>query len=254
MLDNFHSGALLYSNNQLNKDPMKPREFKDSIFEQLARVGAAFSSPKRVEIIELLAQGERTVESVATATGMSVANTSRHLSVLRNSGLVNSRREGLYAFYRISEVSVVTAFQALRSLAESRLVEVHQLAEAFFKEVDGAEPIGIEELLARAAAGDAVVIDVRPRLEYRAGHLPGAVSIPLDELPARLTEIDGDHRVVAYCRGPYCVMSAEAVTQLRLAGIVAQRLVVGPLEWRQAGLPIVSGSGGDEVVLAASTT
>ncbi len=232
---------------------MKPRDFKDSIFEQLARVGAAFSSPKRVEIIELLAQGERTVESVAAATGMSVANTSRHLSVLRNSGLVSSRREGLYAFYRISEGSVVTTFQALRTLAESRLAEVRQLAEAFFNEVDGAEPIGIEEMLVRAAAGDVMVIDVRPRLEYEAGHLPGAVSIPLEELPARLVEIDRDHGVVAYCRGPYCVMSAEAVTQLRLAGMEAQRLVGGPLEWREAGLPIVVGPSSDEVALAAST-
>lgn len=232
---------------------MKPRDFKDSIFEQLARVGSAFSSPKRVEIIELLAQGERTVESVAGVTGMSVANTSRHLSVLRNCGLVSSRRDGLHVFYRLSEVSVATGYQALRSLAESRLAEVRQLAEAFFHEVDGAEPIGIEELLARAGAGDVTVIDVRPRLEYEAGHLPGAVSIPLDELPARIAEIDGDHEVVAYCRGPYCVMSAEAVTQLRRAGVAAQRLVGGPLEWRAAGLPIVTGPGDDISALATST-
>ena len=231
---------------------MEPRDFKDSIFEQLARVGAAFSSPKRVEIIELLAQGERTVESVAVATGMSVANTSQHLGILRSSGLVSSRREGLYAFYRISEDSVVMTFHALRSLAESRLAEVRQLAAAFFDEVDGAEPIGIEDLLLRVASDDVVVVDVRPRLEYEAGHLPGAVSIPLEELPARLGEIDGDRSVVAYCRGPYCVMSAEAVTQFRRAGVDAQRLIGGPLEWREVGLPIVAGPGSDPVAHADS--
>lgn len=219
---------------------MKPREFKDGIFEQLARVGAAFSSPKRVEIIDLLAQGPRTVESIAAVTGMSVANTSRHLGVLRTSGLVSSHREGLYVVYRLAEESVGIGYQALRTLAESRLAEVRQLAEAFFGEVDGAEPVGIEELLARVQVGDVTVIDVRPRLEFEAGHLPGAISIPLDELPGRLVEIDHDHTVVAYCRGPYCVMSAQAVAQLREAGIDARRLAGGPPEWRATGLDIVS--------------
>jgi rhodanese-related sulfurtransferase/DNA-binding transcriptional ArsR family regulator len=230
---------------------VEPRDFKDAIFEQLSRVGAAFASPKRVEIVDLLAQGPRTVESIAGVTGMTVANTSRHLGVLRTSGLVASRRDGLYVIYRLADASVVTGYQALRTLAESRLVEVRQLAEAFFDAVDGASPVGIEELLAKAQAGDVTVIDVRPRLEYEAGHLPGAISIPLQELPKRMSELDRDHGVVAYCRGPYCVLSAQAVTQLRKAGRVAQRFLGGPLEWRAAGLPVVSGPSGNEASAVA---
>ncbi len=219
---------------------MRPREFKDGIFEQLSRVGAAFSSPKRLEIIDLLAQGPRTVESIAEVAGMTVANTSRHLGILRTSGLVASRRDGLHVVYRLADDTVATGYQALRSLAESRLAEVRQLAEAFFGTIDGAEPVGIEELLERAQTGNVTVIDVRPRLEFEAGHLPGAISIPLDELPERMSEIDGEREVVAYCRGPYCVLSAEAVTQLRKTGRVARRFVGGPLEWGAYGLPIVA--------------
>lgn len=239
-LDRINISVLVYSSNQLNRSTVRPREFKDGIFEQLARVGAAFSSPKRVEIIDLLSQGPRTVESIAATTAMSVANTSRHLGVLRTSGLVSSRREGLYVVYRLADESVAIGYQALRTLAESRLAEVRQLADAFFGEVDGAEPVGIEELIARAEAGDVTVVDVRPRLEFEAGHLPGAISIPLDELTDRLVEIDRDHTVVAYCRGPYCVMSAQAVAQLREAGIDALRLSGGTLEWRASGLDVVS--------------
>ena len=219
---------------------MRPREFKDGMFEQLSRVGAAFSSPKRLEIIDLLAQGPRAVESIAEVTGMTVANTSRHLGILRTSGLVASRRDGLHVVYRLADDTVATGYQALRALAESRLAEVRQLAEAFFGTVDGAEPVGIEELLERAQAGNVTVIDVRPRLEFEAGHLPGAISIPLDELPERMSEIDGEREVVAYCRGPYCVLSAEAVTQLRKRGRVARRFIGGPLEWGAHGLPIVA--------------
>jgi rhodanese-related sulfurtransferase len=217
---------------------VEAREFKDGIFEQLARVGAAFGSPKRVEIIDLLAQGERSVESIADATGMSVANTSRHLGILRTSGLVASRRAGLYSLYRVADASVVIGYQALRTLAESQVAEVSRLADAFFGELDGAEPIGLDELLTRASAGDVVVVDVRPRLEYEAGHLPEAISIPLDELAGRVAEIDRDATIVAYCRGPYCVLSAQAVAQLRAAGLRATRLDGGPLEWSAAGLPL----------------
>lgn len=228
---------------------MNPREFKDGIFEQLARIGSAFSSPKRVEIVDLLAQGPRTVESIAAATAMTVANTSRHLGILRTSGLVNSRRDGLHVVYRLAESSVATGYQALRALAESRLSEVRRLADAFFGVVDGVEPIGIDELLRRAESGNVTVIDVRPRLEYEAGHLPGAISMPLDELPRRLGEIESDRTIVAYCRGPYCVMSAQAVAQLRKAGRNAVRLVAGPLEWSSSGLPIASSPDGSEPVL-----
>jgi rhodanese-related sulfurtransferase len=217
---------------------VEAREFKDGIFELLARVGSAFGSPKRVEIVDLLAQGERSVESIASATGMTVANTSRHLGVLRNSGLVTSRRDGLYVMYRVADESVVAGYQGLRALAESRVAEVRRLAEAFFGDVDGAEPIGLDEMLARSGSGDVVVVDVRPRLEYEAGHLPGAINIPLDDLSQHLSDFDTDTTIVAYCRGPYCVLAAQAVAQLRDAGLQAQRLDGGPLEWSAAGLPL----------------
>jgi rhodanese-related sulfurtransferase len=217
---------------------VEAREFKDGIFEQLARVGGAFGSPKRVEIIDLLAQGERSVESIASATGMTVANTSRHLGILRNSGLVTTRRDGLYVMYRVADPSVVIGYQALRALAESQVAEVRHLADAFFGDLDGAEPLSLDELLARSGAGDVVVVDVRPRLEYEAGHLPEAINIPLGELADRVADFDPDAMVVAYCRGPYCVLAAQAVAQLRGAGLQAKRLDGGPLEWSAAGLPL----------------
>ncbi len=220
---------------------MDGRGFKDAIFEQFARVAAAFGSPKRVEIVDLLAQAERTVESIATATGMSVANTSRHLQVLRNAGMLTSRREGLHVVYRVADDSVVTGYRGLRILAESRVGEVRQLAEAFFGQVDGADPVGVDELLARSKAGEVVVVDVRPRLEFEAGHLPGAISIPLDELSQRISELDPDTAVMAYCRGPYCVLAALAVAQFRAAGLQAERLAVGPPDWHAAGVPLAVG-------------
>ena len=220
---------------------MESREFKDAVFEQLARVAGAFGSPKRLEIIDLLAQGERTVESIAAAVGMTVANTSRHLQILRNAGLVASRRAGLYVVYRVADDEVVAGYRQLRALAESRIAEVRQLSEAFFGQVDGAEPVGLDELLARSHAGDVVVVDVRPALEFEAGHLPGAVSIPLEELSQRITELDPDASIVAYCRGPYCVLAAQAVAQLREAGLQAERFAGGPPDWHASGLPLAVG-------------
>jgi len=218
------------------------REFKNAIFEQFARVAAAFGSPKRVEIVDLLAQGERTVDSIARATGMTVANTSQHLQILRNAGMLTARREGLHVVYRVADDSVVAGYRGLRTLAESRIGEVRQLAEAFFGQVDGADPVGVDELLARSEAGEVVVVDVRPRLEFEAGHLPGAVSIPLEELSQRISELDPDTTVVAYCRGPYCVLAAEAVAQCRAAGLQAQRLAAGPPDWQAAGVPLAVGA------------
>lgn len=218
---------------------MEAREFKDGIFAQLARVGGAFSSPKRVEIVDLLAQGERSVESIAVAAGMSVANTSRHLGVLRNAGLLSSRRDGLFVLYRVADESVTSGYRALRILAENRIAEVRQLASAFFSEVDGVEPLGLDELLTRSNSGDIVLVDVRPRLEYDAGHLPGAINIPIDDLDTYAANFDAHSTVVAYCRGPYCVMAAQAVALFREAGIDAQRLEGGPLEWSAAGQPLI---------------
>ena len=232
---------------------MDGREFKDAIFEQFARVAAAFGSPKRVEIIDLLAQAERSVESIAAATAMTVANTSRHLQILRHAGMVSSRREGLHVVYRVADDSVVAGYRGLRTLAESRVGEVGLLAEAFFGQVDGAEPVGVDELLARSKAGEVVVVDVRPRVEFEAGHLPGALSIPLEELSQRLSELDPDTSVVAYCRGPYCVLAAQAVAQLRAAGLQAERLAAGPPEWHAAGLPLAVGATRDPGRLRTST-
>ena len=232
---------------------MNGREFKDAIFEQFARVAAAFASPKRVEIVDLLAQTERSVESIAAATAMTVANTSRHLQILRHAGMVTSRRDGLHVVYRVADDSVVVGYRGLQALAESRVGEVGQLAEAFFGRVDGAEPVGVDELLARSAAGEVVVVDVRPRVEFEAGHLPGALSIPLEELSQRLSELDPAASIVAYCRGPYCVLAAQAVAQLRAAGLQAERLAVGPPDWHAAGLPLAVGATRDPGRLRTST-
>lgn len=217
---------------------MNSREFKDAIFTEFARVAGAFGSPKRVEIIDLLAQSERSVESIASCTSMSVANTSRHLQVLRSAGLVASRRDGVHVVYRVTDQSVVDGYRVMRTLAEDHIAEVRQLAQAFFSDVDGAEPIDIEALAERAKSGDTVVIDVRPRLEFEAGHIPGALSLPLDELSQRIGELPVDAFVVAYCRGPYCVLAAQAVAQLRAVGFRAQRLAAGPRDWRATGRPL----------------
>lgn len=221
---------------------MQGREFKDAVFEQFARVASAFSSPKRLEIVDLLTQGERAVESIAEATGMTMANTSRHLQVLRQANVVSTRRAGIQVWYRVADATVIEGYLSMRAIAEARIGEVSALAEAFFGDVDGAEPVGITELVARANSGEVLVVDVRPRLEFEAGHLPGAVNIPLEELAGRISELDQSATVVAYCRGPYCVMSAQAVAQLRRAGLDAQRLDGGTLEWGAAGLPLAVGA------------
>lgn len=218
---------------------MDPRAFKDAVFDQFARAAAAFASPKRVEIIDLLAQAERTVESIAAATSMTVGNTSRHLQILRGAGMVESRRDGLHVVYRVADPSVVAGYRHLRTLAEARIVEVSRLAESFFGERDGATPVSLDDLVARMDDGDTLLIDVRPSLEFAAGHLPGAVSMPLEELAARMADIPQDSIVVAYCRGPYCVLSALAVERLRAAGHRAARLDGGPPEWTARSFSLV---------------
>jgi rhodanese-related sulfurtransferase/DNA-binding transcriptional ArsR family regulator len=220
---------------------MRGRELKDAVFEHLARIGAAFSSPKRIEIVDLLAQGERHVEAIAGQTGLSVANTSRHLQVLKGAHLVASRKEGLQVFYRIADPMVLTGYRALRELSEARDAEVARLVGDYFASADGLEPVGSQELLARARRRDVVVLDVRPPEEYAAGHIAGALSVPLAELERRLAELPRGKRVVAYCRGPYCVLAAEAVRLLRKRGHKALRLKDGFPEWRAAGLPVETG-------------
>jgi rhodanese-related sulfurtransferase len=217
------------------------REFKDAVFEQFARVASAFASPKRLEVVDLLAQGPRSVESIATQTSMTVGNTSRHLQVLRNAGLVTSSRDAQRIVYRIADSTVVDGYRSLRQVAESRIAEVRYLAEAFFGEVDGVEPLDVAQLLERSEHGDVVVVDVRPAEEYEAGHIAGALSVPLADLAVRISDLPAGSTVVAYCRGPYCVLSAEAVRQLRSAGLNAQRLEAGVDEWRRAGRPVEIG-------------
>lgn len=221
---------------------MRAREFKDAVYEQFARVASAFASPKRLEVVDLLAQGPRSVESIAQQTSMTVANTSRHLQVLRSAGLVTSSRDARHVVYRIADPTVLAGFRALREVAEARIAEVRYLAEAFFGEVDGVEPLDIAQLLERSGQGDVVVVDVRPPEEFEAGHIVGALSVPLAELSGRIAEVPAGSTVVAYCRGPYCVLSAEAVRQLRAAGVHALRLDAGIDEWRRAGRTVELGA------------
>jgi rhodanese-related sulfurtransferase len=214
------------------------REFKDLIYEQFGKMANAFSSPKRLEIVDLLAQGERDVESLSKQTSMTIANTSRHLQILKAARLVDVRRDGVRVFYRLADAQVLQCWMGLQSLAEKRTAEIREIARMFFKERDVMEPISKEELKERMRNNEAVVLDVRPSKEYQSGHIPGAISIPLSELKKRLKEIPREREVVAYCRGSYCVLSAEAMTILRNAGYDSVRLKEGLAEWREAGLPV----------------
>jgi rhodanese-related sulfurtransferase len=217
---------------------MRGRDFKDAVFTQFAQIAAAFGSPKRIEIVDLLAQGERNVDAIARETGLSVANTSRHLHVLKGVSLVASRKEGLQVFYRLADPMVLRGYRALQELAEARLAEVGRLVNDYFGGAGALESVERDELLKRARGRDVVVLDVRPVEEYAAGHIAGAVSVPLAELERRLAELPRGRRVVAYCRGPYCVLAVEAVRLLRKRGVDAVRLKDGFPEWRDAGLPV----------------
>ena len=220
---------------------MSNREFKTELFEQFARVSQALSSGKRLELLELLAQGERSVDALTQLTGMTAANTSQHLQRLRRAGIVAARREGTFMFYTLADEVVLDLMSALRLIAERNLAEVQRVIRSYFNDRDSMEPLSREELLEKSRAGVVSVLDVRPADEFALGHLPGAVNIPLRELEARLAELDGAQEVVAYCRGPYCVLSYEAVAALRARGFKARRLEDGLPEWRAAGLPIVTG-------------
>ena len=216
------------------------RLFKDKLFEQFARVGKALANPHRLEILDLLAQGERTVEDLAREAGMSVANTSRHLQELRAARLVEVRREGLYGYYRLADERVFAAWRAIRDLGEARLAEIDRLVGSYLTDRDSLEAVCAEELLAKMREEGVEVLDVRPEDEYRAGHIPGARSVPVERMEAYLEEIPRDREVVAYCRGPYCVFSDEAVALLRSRGYRARRLREGLPDWRAAGLPVES--------------
>lgn len=215
------------------------RRFKDDVFEQFARVGKALSSPKRLELLDVLCQGPRTVEALADQVSMSVANTSQHLQVLRAARLVESQREGTFVSYRVAGPEVCALYHQLRGLAEARLAEVEAISRDFLASRGALESVDGEELLRRALDGEVTVLDVRPPEEFAAAHLPGARSVPLAELERALAELPRDRAVVAYCRGPYCVLAIEAVARLRAHGFQAFRLEQGPLDWQVAGLPLV---------------
>ena len=221
---------------------MEGREAKDRLYDQFARAAKAAASPKRIELLELLAQGERTVESLAQSTGMGVTNTSSHLQVLRGARLVETRKHGTKVFYRLAGDEVAVFVVALRDLARSRLAEVDQVMRDYFTARDALEPLSRAELVDRAGRGEVVILDVRPAAEYVAGHIPGALSVPLEDLDAVLARLPTQSQVVAYCRGPYCVLALQAVERLRARGFDARRLADGMPEWRLAGLPVAVGA------------
>ena len=219
----------------------RPASLKTAIYEQIARIGQATASPNRLELLDLLSQGPRTVEALARQTGQSVATTSHHLQVLRRARLVDGDKAGLYVTYRLADPQVGDFFLELRQLAESRLAEVQQVTRRYLEQRGALEPVDNEELVRRVRAGEVTVIDVRPREEYVAGHIPGAISVPLADLPKRLRDLRKRHDIVAYCRGPYCVMSLDAVDLLRRKGFRAQRLEHGVVEWRAQGWRVDTG-------------
>ena len=212
--------------------------FKHDLFNQFARVGKVLSNGNRLELLEFLAQGERSVEELANLTGLSIANTSQHLQQLRQAGLALTRKEGLKVYYRLSGDDVIDLLTALRAVAERHLADVERLITTYLTVKDDLEPIPREELLARARDELITVIDVRPPQEYAAGHVPGAINIPLADLETHLNDFDPAQEIVAYCRGPHCVLAFDAVSTLRSKGMKARRLEDGYPEWKRAGLPI----------------
>lgn len=221
---------------------MKPtkRIFKDRVYEQLARITKAVASPQRLELLDLLSQSPRTVENLAREAHLTVANTSRHLQILRAAHLIEAEKEGVFVRYRLTDDAVADFYRALRILASSHLAELDHLTRQFFVERGGLEPVDRKALLARVRKGLVTVLDVRPIEEYRASHIAGAVSIPVDELKGRLAELPRDQEIVAYCRGPYCVLAVQAVELLRTQGFQATRLEDSVADWRARGLPVAA--------------
>ncbi len=221
-----------------------PSGFKQTLFTQFARVGKALSNANRLVLLEYIAQGERSVEELARLSGLSIANASQHLQQLRHAGLVSNRKAGLNVFYRLSGTDVIALLDALRRVAQRHLDEVEQLIDTYLRVKDQLEPVPREELLSRARDGLVTVLDVRPPEEYAAGHLPGAINIPLEQLEERLDELGPERQIVAYCRGPHCILAFDAVARLRQQGRDARRLEDGYPEWLEAGLPVERGSQG----------
>ncbi len=215
---------------------------KLALYEQFAQVAKAFGNPQRLELVEHLAQGPRSVEALAAKLSIPVANVSQHLQAMRRAGLVTSEREGKFVNYRLADNGVLVAFAAIRSVAERHSAEVERVVRGWFDRRDDMEPISREELAARMVDGAVTVIDVRPPDEYALGHLPGAINIPLSQIEARAEEFQPGREVVAYCRGPWCVLSFEAVAELRRKGLRARRLEDGLPEWKAAGFSVEAGA------------
>jgi rhodanese-related sulfurtransferase/predicted transcriptional regulator len=223
--------------------PLMRRENpKQALFAQFAAVAKTLGHAHRLDLLEQVAQGERSVEILAKRTGLSIANASQHLQRLRRAGLVASRRDGKFVHYRLADDAVLDLVAALHRIAERNIAEVGRVLQSYFYERDSLEPISREELLKRSRAGAVTILDVRPEDEFVLGHLPNAINIPLQALKVRLSELDRKQEIVAYCRGPYCVLSFEAVAALRKQGFKARRLVDGLPEWRAAGLPVIVGA------------
>lgn len=222
---------------------MSDRAAKDALFDAFAEVAKALASGRRAEIVDVLAQAERSVEQLAGEIGQSVANTSHHLRAMARAGVLRTRREGTRIIYMLASDRVADVWAGLRDIATEHVAGINELAEAYVGDRSGLEPVTRVELEARLRAGDTVVLDVRPLAEYEAGHIPGAKSVPVGAL-RRLRSLSKDIEIVAYCRGPFCVYADEAVRQLRTRGFTARRLEDGFPEWKRAGLPIAAGTGG----------
>jgi rhodanese-related sulfurtransferase/DNA-binding transcriptional ArsR family regulator len=216
---------------------------KQALFAEFASVARALGHAHRLELIEHLAQREQAVEALAQRTGMSVANASQHLQQLRRAGLVASRRDGRQVVYRLADETVLTLLSSLRLVAERNVAEIDRIVHSYFTARDDLEPVSRETLLERLECGEVTVLDVRPPDEFAAGHVPGALNVPIETLTQRLGELDPDQQIVAYCRGAYCVLAFEAVAALRARGYDVRRLVDGFPEWRAAGLPVETGAG-----------
>ena len=211
---------------------------KHRLYEQFAQIAKALSHADKLELLELLAQGERNVEALAKVAGLTVANTSRHLQQLRRAGLIASRKEGLYVYYRLAADDVINLFRSLRRTGQRHISEVNDVVVGYFNDRDSLEAISRKELLRRSEDGLVTVLDVRPSEEFEAGHIPGALNVPLDEIAQHLANLPKEQEVIAYCRGEYCVLAIEAVTTLRKKGFNARRLEEGYPEWKVAGLPV----------------
>lgn len=217
---------------------MQHREFKDQLYTQFATIGQALANPHRLELLDLLAQGERSVEDLSDVAAMSVASTSAHLQVLKRARLVETDRRGVRVFYRLADPLVYQLWKTLRDVGSARLAEIDRLVQAYIHDRGSLDAIGSDELLERLAEGDVIVLDVRPEIEYEHGHIPGARSIPIDRLQEQLSALPRGRTIVAYCRGPYCVYADEAVLALRAEGFEALRLDDGLPEWKAAGHPV----------------